>query len=189
VLDDLWKNGKRHFILADEYIGGGSIDRALKLTWQWVRRQAATAATFSIIAFADKTSKPDAKFHQSVVKYQNCGMPICLHRIFRCRVLLEMDKPGKVFNPLKKSKTPGEYIFDRVQTALIFSCPNGGSPALGASWSVDQLFGDLVQRVVGSKSPVDSPNGLIVWPESIPGSSCEECKGLLCRARTAWRNV
>ncbi len=189
TLDDLWNHGVRHFILADEYVGGGSINRALRLTWQWVRRRGYTTACFSIVAFAHAESTAgETDLREKVEEYRRCGMPICRARLLQCRRLLEMDKEGEIFNPVvKKHGHPGEYEFRRIQAPMYIKCPDGGASGGGGAYSADQLFGDLVERVIGAKSPIGSGGGLTAWPEMIVSSSCEECKGLLCRARTAWR--
>lgn len=187
VLDDLWGTGIRHFVLADEYVGGGSFDRALKLTWQWVRRRAATAASFSVVAFAARKSRPKAALQNRVDEYRRCGMPICLSKIFRCRMLLEMDKAGKAFNPLyKEGGKPGEYEFQRLQAPVILKCQKGGATGMSGGTSADQIFGSFVERVIGAKEPHEPPDGMQAWPEAILDSSCNECRELLLQARAAW---
>jgi hypothetical protein len=169
-------------------VSGSGINRGLKLSWDWAERRCRRCAVFSVFAFRDNDSIADKKWlERRIADYHANGMSIESGRMFSCRKLLEMDKEGKLFNPIvMASSRPGEYSFKRKITAVTIRCPTGGASGGGGSTSADQIFGASVEHVIGKTPPPNWPKGMTGWPSSIATASCSECKKLLKAAREAW---
>lgn len=189
TMDNMWGIGFRHFILADEYVGGGSINRALDRSYLWMKQRNHSNISFSVVAFAHKSSRvSQADLNSKVASFRAKGMPICIARVLTCEKLLEMDKKGKIFNPVHKANgIPGQYVFKRSQAELLIKRPAGGASGGGGAISADQIFNILIARAIGRKPALKGPFGKNTnWPESIKNSTCDECKSLLKLARKAW---
>lgn len=155
VLDFLWADGARHFVMVDEVVGGTQIVTDLQSTGRWLERRHISGASLTVFCVqgADsdvEASKLERKCRRALSDVSKRA-EIDLVRSIRAERLLEKDRPGLLFRAYEFDHPTATYRICREQPKeLWYKCPTTEVlDSLGSLTSADGTFGGIIRRIIG----------------------------------------
>lgn len=189
LLDEVTGKGCHHILILDEIINGGQMRTNLEATRRWLKSNEKNKIEVTVLGIHEGTEKKGNEVLNKTVQpppkgKTDWGFNI-EWKVLAAPKLLEKDKPGAPFRGIIRKVGSGEYEINRVWKGPVhIKCKNwmlGGESReiTDSAGSLDQIFGYVIMQIIGAETCKD-----FLWPETIKKASCDECKGLLCSART-----